>query len=56
MCKSRVKALVKSRINDLEFSADFWVLKSIAGYLPDRAIQTKDLNIPDNIPLADPQF
>ena len=56
ICKTRVKALVKSWINYLEFLAVFWILKSIAGYLPERAIQTKDLNIRDNIHLADPQF
>ncbi|XP_065368751.1 uncharacterized protein LOC135961183 [Calliphora vicina] len=54
--KFKIQATVKSRVNSHEFSSDFWVLRSISGYQPDKVISTSGWNIPDNIELADPYF
>ena len=54
--KYKIQATVKSRINSHEFASDFWVLRSISGYQPDKLISTNDWNIPNNIELADPYF
>ncbi|XP_055919381.1 uncharacterized protein LOC129951309 [Eupeodes corollae] len=52
----KVHAVVKSRLNDHSFSADYWVMSSISSYQPDHAINITKWNIPSNIQLADPHF
>ncbi|XP_046807525.1 uncharacterized protein LOC124420040 [Lucilia cuprina] len=54
--KYKLQATVKSRMNSHEFSAEFWVLRSISNYQPDHIISTSDWNLPGNIELADPYF
>lgn len=52
----KLHAVVKSRLNDHSFSADYWVMSSISAYQPDHAISTANWKIPRNIELADPCF
>lgn len=52
----RVQATVKSRVNDYEFSSNFYVLRKISGYQPDGIIATTGWNIPGNLEFADPLF
>ena len=54
--RSKVNASVKSRVNEYEVMADCWVLKSITSSQPGRKIDVSDLNIPNNLDLADPLF
>ncbi|XP_065368808.1 uncharacterized protein LOC135961242 [Calliphora vicina] len=54
--KHKLQATVKSRMNSHEFSAEFWILRSISNYQPDRIISTAGWNLPDNIEFADPYF
>jgi len=52
----KVHTMVKSRINGIEFSFVFWILKSISGYHPDQSVNITDWKIAKNLPLADPYF
>ncbi|XP_053964351.1 uncharacterized protein LOC128867266 [Anastrepha ludens] len=54
--QGKLKTYIKSRINNFEFSADFWVMRSISVNHPDRAVNTNGWKIPQNIELADPSF
>ncbi|CAK9814704.1 hypothetical protein ANTQUA_LOCUS8181, partial [Anthophora quadrimaculata] len=54
--KNTVRATVKSRINNFTFDLTFFILPHITEILPSRPISKAQLNIPSNIPLADPGF
>ncbi|XP_037931322.1 uncharacterized protein LOC119666116 [Teleopsis dalmanni] len=54
--KHKLHATVRSRVNSHEFSADFWVLRTISTYQPNHNISTANWKIPANIDLADPYF
>ncbi|XP_053968194.1 uncharacterized protein LOC128869650 [Anastrepha ludens] len=54
--QGKLKTYIKSRINNFEFSADFWVMLSISVNHPDRTVNTNGWKIPHNIELADPSF
>ncbi|XP_054746629.1 uncharacterized protein LOC129251291 [Anastrepha obliqua] len=54
--QGKLKTYIKSRINNFEFSADFWVMRSISVNHPDRTVNTNGWKIPQNIELADPSF
>ncbi|XP_037929892.1 uncharacterized protein LOC119664680 [Teleopsis dalmanni] len=54
--KHKLHATVRSRVNSHEFSADFWVLRTISTYQPNHNISTASWKIPANIELADPYF
>lgn len=47
---------IKSRITDFSHTLECFVLPSITGKLPNNDIDISDWNIPDHIPLADPEF
>ncbi|XP_053968541.1 uncharacterized protein LOC128869972 [Anastrepha ludens] len=54
--QGKLKTYIKSRINNFQFSADFWVMRSISVNHPDRTVSTNGWKIPQNIELADPSF
>ncbi|XP_036317443.1 uncharacterized protein LOC118732417, partial [Rhagoletis pomonella] len=54
--QGKLNAFVKSRVNDFEFSTDFWVMGSISANHPDHTVNTNGWKIPQNLELADPNF
>ncbi|XP_054746031.1 uncharacterized protein LOC129250437 [Anastrepha obliqua] len=54
--QGKLKIYIKSRINNFEFSAGFWVTRSISVNHPDRTVNTNGWKIPQNIELAEPSF
>ncbi|KAI5636549.1 putative peptidase (DUF1758) domain-containing protein [Phthorimaea operculella] len=51
-CKAQVKSLLK----DYQFESTFYVLPIISNAVPAYQIDVSELNIPHDIPLADPEF
>ncbi|XP_017881790.1 uncharacterized protein LOC108625943, partial [Ceratina calcarata] len=51
-----VKATIRSRLNDFTRMLSFLTVMDIAGLVPDERISRKNLHLPLNKPLADPQF
>ncbi|XP_055632763.1 uncharacterized protein LOC129773201 [Toxorhynchites rutilus septentrionalis] len=53
----KVHARIKSKVNDYESQClELLVVKTITGDLPMQHFETAQLNIPENIQLADPEF
>ncbi|XP_043263007.1 uncharacterized protein LOC122403517 [Colletes gigas] len=52
----RVKATIKSKINNFQSEVEFVALPKITSLLPSRRVHRKELPIPHNIKLADPEF
>ncbi|XP_055623679.1 uncharacterized protein LOC129767085 [Toxorhynchites rutilus septentrionalis] len=53
----KVHARIKSKVKDYESQClEFLVVKTITGDLPMQHFETAQLNIPENIQLADPEF
>ena len=48
--------VIKSRINNHEFVADFHIMKSISTFQPNVDIATQNWKLPSNTVLADPRF
>ncbi|XP_055632619.1 uncharacterized protein LOC129773093 [Toxorhynchites rutilus septentrionalis] len=55
-CKQSVIVLVKSRISNFSMQEMFYVLPQVTVDLPASKIRTDNLNIPQEIDLADPHF
>ncbi|XP_053968803.1 uncharacterized protein LOC128870229 [Anastrepha ludens] len=54
--RTKLNTFVKSRVNNYEFSAQFWIMRSISVSHPDRNVNINGWKIPKNISLADPEF
>ncbi|XP_054745963.1 uncharacterized protein LOC129250358 [Anastrepha obliqua] len=54
--RTKLNTFVKSRVNNYEFSAQFWIMRSISASHPDRNVNINGWKIPKNISLADPEF
>ncbi|XP_065365533.1 uncharacterized protein LOC135958562 [Calliphora vicina] len=54
--KYMVKATIKSRVSDFEWTTCFLVAKFISSQHPSEQIDAENWNIPNGIELADPQF
>ncbi|XP_036334905.1 uncharacterized protein LOC118745549 [Rhagoletis pomonella] len=54
--RTKLNAFVKSRVNNYEFSVEFWIMRSISANNPDRNVNITGWKIPKNINLADPEF
>lgn len=54
--KSTMNAVIKSRVNDYESNCNFYIIKSITGNLPSVTWSFNLFNIPEDVPLADPEF
>ncbi|XP_053968655.1 uncharacterized protein LOC128870082 [Anastrepha ludens] len=54
--RTKLNTFVKSRVNNDEFSAQFWIMRSISASHPDRNVNINGWKIPKNISLADPEF
>ncbi|CAK9822943.1 hypothetical protein ANTRET_LOCUS1374 [Anthophora retusa] len=52
----RVRTIIKSKNNNFQSEAEFVALPKITGMLPSRRVNRKELLIPNNIKLADPEF
>ncbi|XP_043259316.1 uncharacterized protein LOC122401314 [Colletes gigas] len=52
----RVKATIKSKTSKFQSEVEFVALPRITSLLPSRRVHRKELSIPNNIPLADPEF
>ena len=53
---SSINAVIKSRINEFSLSAKFLLVDDVADVPSERHINKKQLKIPSNICLADPEF
>ncbi|XP_055840135.1 uncharacterized protein LOC129907787 isoform X1 [Episyrphus balteatus] len=56
MAKHKAILNISSRINGLTATIEALVIPQITGLLPDKKIDIKEWNIPNNINLSDPQF
>ncbi|XP_054746940.1 uncharacterized protein LOC129252836 [Anastrepha obliqua] len=54
--RTKLNTFVKSRVNNYEFSAQFWIMRSISASHPDRNVNINGWKIPKNISLAVPEF
>lgn len=52
----KISIQVHSKVNNFSFKNSFLVIRNITETLPNFKINIKNLNIPDNIKLADPHF
>ncbi|CAK9799131.1 hypothetical protein ANTPLA_LOCUS1906 [Anthophora plagiata] len=52
----RVRTIIKSKNNNFQSEAEFIALPKITSMLPSRRVNRKELLIPQNIKLADPEF
>ncbi|KAH8320190.1 hypothetical protein KR059_011228, partial [Drosophila kikkawai] len=51
-----VQTTISSRVHGFQMVFDFVVLKSISSHHPEKGVDCESLNIPKNLPLADPGF
>lgn len=50
---SKLSAFVKSRVNNYEFSAEFWIMRCISANHPDHNINVNGCKIPYVVDLVD---
>jgi len=54
--KHSIHFTCQSRVTDFKFCSEFWVVRSVSSYQPDRNLPYQQWNIPANLELADPYF